>query len=128
MVSTAAVQAPARRRSPTGKILRGGALLLSVLLCGCPPQKKSSPKAARPANAAAKARSAAPAKPVDPVAQKQAYERGLTLYGEEKYAEAQKAWQESVRMGPNTPLGKKSQEYLQKVGSILQNLKEMDQP
>ena len=69
----------------------------------------------------------APPPPADPEAQKKAYDQGEAYFGEEKYLEARKAWQEAVRLGPATLLAKKAQENLQKVDSILKSLKELQQ-
>jgi TolA-binding protein len=86
-------------------------------LTACPLPKKDPPRAAA-------ARSAPVL--VDAAAQQKAYQMGVSLYGEEKYAEAKTAWQEAVRLGPDTDLGRKSQADLQKVSSMLETLKELD--
>lgn len=59
-------------------------------------------------------------------AQRKAYEQGLGFYGEERYAEARKAWTESARLGPGTPVGKKAQANLLKVEGILKRLQEIE--
>ena len=78
----------------------------------------------------APAKRRAPKKPVrktDPKAQERAYNRGLRLFSQEKYQEAQAAWKQAVKQGPATPLGKKSKENLRKVEKILESLREIEQ-
>ena len=92
-----------------------------LLLSGCASLRQGTNKqpAAKPAKTSTKA---SPAQASSPAAQKEAYDRGLKLYTQEKYKEARKAWQEAVKLGPGTPLGKKSQEYLQNVEKTIQTL------
>lgn len=99
-----------------------GLAALFVHLAGCAPQKKAAPRAVRPVRRAAPA----PAPVVDIASQQKAYERGLKSFGEERYAEAQAAWEEAVRLGPGTPIGRKSQEHLKKVAGMLETLQELD--
>lgn len=54
--------------------------------------------------------------------QKKAYDRGMKFYTQEQYKEARKAWQEAVRMGPNTAIGKQAQDYLRDVEQTIRTL------
>lgn len=106
-------------------LLRKAALLLlAAALAGCAnlakkpaPKGKAAPQETKAARPAAKA---------DPVAQKNAYDLGMRLFSQEKYEEARKAWQDAIRLGPSTQLGKKAQEYLRKTEQVLKTLKEID--
>lgn len=66
------------------------------------------------------------AKPADPQAQQRAYDLGMRYYAEENYAEAKKAWQQSLQYGPNTPLAGKARDNIKKADQVLQTLKEME--
>lgn len=69
----------------------------------------------------------APARPVFSAAsQQKAYDRGVAAFSEERYEDARKAWQEAVRMSPGTPVGRKAQENLAKVDTILRNLRALE--
>lgn len=73
------------------------------------------------------AKSAASAKPAfSAAAQQKAYDRGVAAYSEERYEDARKAWQEAVRMSSATAAGKKAQENLVKVETILRNLRALE--
>ena len=99
---------------------RAAGLLIVVLLAACVPQKskKGSAAAGKPGVRPAAAS-------VNP-AQKKAYDQGVKHFGEERYAEARASWREAVKLGPSTPLGRKAQENLQKVDSILSSLRELE--
>ena len=64
---------------------------------------------------------------VDMVLVQEFYNIGLQYYADENYLEAKKAWQQVVRMAPNTKLASKSREYLKKVDKILKTLRELEQ-
>ncbi len=77
----------------------------------------------------------APAKPairqqqpktVDFKAQQRYYDRGLQHYSKENYKEARTAFQQVIQLGPNTPLGLKSQENLKKIQVILKTVEEIE--
>ncbi|MBI4351388.1 MAG: hypothetical protein HY550_08115 [Elusimicrobia bacterium] len=91
------------------------AALLLAGLCGC-----AGSRAASKSQSPAKASSAKPA--VSAAEQKKAYDRGMKFYTQEQYKEARKAWQEAVRMGPNTPIGKQAQDYLRDVEQTIKTL------
>src|SRR4051812_16617806 len=63
---------------------------------------------------------------VDLAAQRQAYDRGVSSFGRERYAEARQAWREAVRDGPLTPVGLKARRQLEKVDQVLRTLSEID--
>lgn len=91
------------------------AVLLLAALGGC-----AGPRSAAKSGPAAKS---APAKAVFSAAeQKKAYDRGMKFYTQEQYKEARKAWQEAVRMGPSTPVGKQAQDYLRDVERTIRTL------
>lgn len=69
---------------------------------------------------------AKPQPAADPAAQQKYYDMGMRYYSEEKYAEAKKAWQQSIQLGPRTPLASKAQEYLKKTEQVLKTLQEME--
>ena len=100
---------PARRLIPLLPIL-------ALFLTACPPQKKKTAPKAAPARSV----------PVDPAAQKRAYDQGVKAFGEERYKDAKKFWQDAARLGPGTPLGRKATENLSKVDSILKSLQEIE--
>ena len=62
----------------------------------------------------------------DPAAQQKHYDMGMRYYSEEKYAEAKKAWQQTIQLGPRTPLASKAQEYLKKTDQVLKTLQELE--
>jgi hypothetical protein len=94
---------------------RAAILLLIVVLGACIPTKnKKSSKT--PLKAA----------PVTAVAQKRSYDAGVGHFAEERYAEAKKSWQETVRLGASTQLGLKAKDNIQKVDAILSSLKELE--
>jgi TolA-binding protein len=102
------------------------ALASSLGLAGCAhaPRRPAPAGKARPPS---ETRSPQPqAKAVDAAAQKTAYDLGMKCFSEEKYAEAAQAWQEAVRQGPSTPLGRKSQENLRKTNQMLKTLQEIE--
>jgi len=91
------------------------AMLLLAALGGCGGSRSAS-KSRSPAKAA-------PAKASFSAAeQKKAYDRGMKFYTQEQYKEARKAWQEAVRMGPSTPIGKQAQDYLRDVEQTIKTL------
>lgn len=90
-----------------------GVLTAAVLVGGCAAAKKP---AAAPAPVAANSQAA----------QKRAYDRGVALFGEEKYEQARRAWKDAVSMGPATPIGKKAKDNLDKVETILKSLQEIE--
>jgi hypothetical protein len=59
-------------------------------------------------------------------AQQRAYDRGVAAFSEERYEDARRSWQEAVRMSPGTTTGRKAQENLSKVDTILRNLKALE--
>lgn len=91
------------------------ATLLLAGLCGC-----AGPRAASKSQPSPKAAAAKPA--VSSAEQKKAYDRGMKFYTQEQYKEARKAWQEAVRMGPNTSIGKQAQDYLRDVEQTIRTL------
>lgn len=93
---------------------------LLALVSGC---VASAPKKVAAPSPPPRVQTAAEAK-----AQQQAYDRGLAAFGKEDYVSARKAFAEAVRLGPATPLGRRAKENLQKVESILKNLRELDKP
>lgn len=91
------------------------AALLLAALGGCggtrSASKSQTPSKGAPAKAAFSA-----------AEQKKAYDRGMKFYAQEQYKEARKAWQEAVRMGPSTPIGKQAQDYLRDVEQTIRTL------
>lgn len=65
-------------------------------------------------------------KPVDAEAQQRFYDQGLRYYTEEKFAEAKKAWQTVLQLGPSTALADKARIYLQKTEQSLKTLQEYE--
>ncbi|HBL19224.1 MAG: hypothetical protein A2X36_03100 [Elusimicrobia bacterium GWA2_69_24] len=106
------------------------ALCLALALClplagGCSGLKTKKPSGKPAARSGAKGKNAAPAPKADPQAQEKAYQLGLRLFQEERYDGAKKAWQDAVRLGPDTALGKQAQANLKKVERMLDSLKEI---
>jgi len=102
---------------------KAAVLVLAAALAGCANLvKKPAPKT----KAAPEAKSARSSPKADPAAQKNAYDLGMRLFSQEKYEEARKAWQDAVRLGPSTQLGKNAQKYLRKTEQILKTLKEIE--
>jgi len=66
--------------------------------------------------------------PVDPKAQQKLYDLGLKHYAAEQYAEANEAWQQVIKLGPDTPLAIRARENIQKAKQILKTLEEMRKP
>jgi TolA-binding protein len=62
---------------------------------------------------------------VDTRAQQKFYDLGLQHYTEEQYAEARRAWQQVIKLGPRTPLAARARENIHKANRILQTLEEM---
>ena len=102
------------------------------------PSSRSGTKPAPPAKPTAKPTPAAkrvptpaqkPAAPaaVDAKAQRAFYDLGLQHYTEERYAEAKTAWQQVIKLGPDTSLAARARENIQKAERILQTLEEMHQ-
>lgn len=65
-------------------------------------------------------------KHVDARAQQKHYDLGLQQYTKENYGEAKKAFEQVVKLGPNTSLGQKAQENLKKIQRILKTLEEIE--
>lgn len=86
-----------------------------ALLCGCAGSRPSRKTQASARSAAAKAA-------VSTAEQKNAYDRGMKFFTQEQYKEARRAWQEAVRLGPATPVGKQAQEYLRNVEQTIKTL------
>ncbi|MBI5883237.1 MAG: hypothetical protein HZB91_09040 [Elusimicrobia bacterium] len=97
----------------------------AFLAAGCASLKKAFPHKSKSSPAAAAARPAAPARRVDPKAQEAAYEEGMRLFSDEKYAEAKAAWKKSLQMDPDSQIGRKSRENLRKVETILDSLRDI---
>lgn len=91
------------------------AVLLLAALGGCGGSRSAS-----------KSRSSAKVPPAkasfSAAEQKKAYDRGMKFYTQEQYKEARKAWQEAVRMGPSTTIGKQAQDYLRDVEQTIRTL------
>ena len=102
-------------------------LCVSSLVSGCAYMKKMTKGKHAKSKKSQKGQSkgASQSKPADPQAQQRYYDMGMRYYSEEKYAEAKKAWQQAVQLGPHTPLGNKAQEYLKKTDQVLKTLQEM---
>ncbi len=113
-----------------------GAVVLVFLTGGCAgltPQKGKKPATHRKPAAGKKqtpSKTAAPAaqpKPaVDAQAQQRQYDLGMKHYAEENYAEAKKAWEQAVKLGPNTPLADKARENIKKTDQIINTLNELN--
>lgn len=88
-----------------------GVVTAVVLVGGCAAPKKPAPAPVQAAGSQA--------------AQKRAYDRGVALFGEEKYEQARRAWKEAVSLGPATPVGRKAKDNLDKVETILRSLQEI---
>lgn len=97
---------------------RAAILLLIVVVTGACIPAKTKKTAVKPAPARSNANFAA--------AQKRAYDLGVGHFAEERYAEARKSWQETVRLGPSTIWGQKAGENLRKVDAILSSLNELE--
>jgi outer membrane protein assembly factor BamD (BamD/ComL family) len=54
------------------------------------------------------------------------YNQGLQFYADEKYHEAKHAWQQVIKMAPNTQLAGKSRLYVKKVNRMLQTLQDIE--
>jgi len=104
--------------APSSHPLLVGALAAALAASGCAGLGRKQAPPPKPL--------ARPAAPVDSQAQQKAYDRGVSHFSEEGYPEAKKAWQEAVRLGPGTPVGRKAQENLTKVGAILKSLQEIE--
>jgi TolA-binding protein len=108
------------------------ALLSSLAGCrgsapaAAPPVSEAPPPALAPAAPAA-ARADAAAQPVDAAGQDRAFEEGVALFSEERYAEARQSWQTAARLGPATATGKRARKHLVKVEAILKGLREIEQ-
>lgn len=115
-----------------------GALVLVFLTAGCAgltPQKGKKPGTRRkPASTQKKTSgpsktttpAAKPQPAVDAQAQQLQYDLGMKHYAEENYAEAKKAWEQAVRLGPNTPLADKARENIKKTDQIINTLNELN--
>jgi cytochrome c-type biogenesis protein CcmH/NrfG len=100
-------------------LLRVLAMVIAAALAGCAGlAKKPAPNP--------KAKTTKAAVKTDPAAQKNAYDLGMRYYSQEKYEESRKAWQDVIRLGPSTGLGKKAQEYLRKTEQTLKTLREIE--
>jgi TolA-binding protein len=88
------------------------------------PRAKPPKKSSKPAKSSSKP--PAPSAAVDAEAQQAAYDTGMKHYTDENYAEAQKAWKEAIRWGPNTPLADQARENIKKTDQILKTLQEME--
>jgi len=106
-------------------------LILCVFLASCSyfdkylPKAKVTPTPPPPPKQHVTMHKAPQAKPVDTAAQQKYYDLGLKYYTEEKYAEAQKAWQQVIQIGAKTALADKAREYLKKVDQVLKTLNEI---
>jgi TolA-binding protein len=67
-----------------------------------------------------------PPEVVDMAAIQESYNQGLQFYADEQYAEAKKAWQRVIQMGPKTSQAAKARAYLKKVNRMLKTLKEIE--
>jgi outer membrane protein assembly factor BamD (BamD/ComL family) len=85
-------------------------LSLGFLLTACPRKTPQKP----------------PPEVVDMGAIQDYYNQGLQFYADEQYGEAKKAWQQVIKLGPNTRLAVKARAYVKKVNRMLKTLQEIE--
>ena len=110
----------------------GVVLVFSLFMSGCAyiqkwiPAKKTPPSPPPKHEKTQRRPGQGQPKNIDSAGQQRYYDLGMKYYTEENYAEAKKAWQQVLQMGPGTPLAGKTREYLKKTDQILKTLQEIE--